>query len=233
MELKNKKNVLLLMPRHASIEEMVIENLESIGYNVSYFHDESFRYKNFMQRFENFLRKTFLKQKDYKGKLIMKHREDKFSEIIYTSEKTFEFALVIRPDLYGENIPRLLKNICKKTIAYQWDGFSRFKVAKAIIEGYDTFAVFDVEDYNKYGSKFKNLKLTQNFYFDNVPIINDKKYDFYYIGTLEDERLQIITAISNLTRNHYNNSFRLFNCKKNNPKNTDHNIEITKCELSA
>lgn len=232
MELKNRKNVLLLMPRHASIEVMIINNLESLGYNVFYFHDESFRYESFGQRFENFLRKTFLGQKDYKGKLILKHREDKFQEQVYTSEKTFEFALVIRPDMYGENIPKLLKNICKKTIAYQWDGFSKFKLSDTIIESYDTFAVFDAEDFDKFSSKFQNLSLTQNFYFDNMPVKDNKEYDFYYIGTLEDERLQILTAISTLTRNHYNNSFKLFNYKRIDYKKTDENIEISNREMS-
>lgn len=226
-----KKKILLIMPKHASIHELIIKNIECVGYDVTFFSEPDFKYKSIGQRLDNFFRKTFLGQKDYKDCLKMQYREQAFIRDIYSSQPIFDFALVIRPDLYGENIPKYLKKICKKIIAYQWDGFSRFKLTDNIINSYDTFAVFDNNDFKQYSTQYPHLISTNNFYFDYLPT-PAKKYDFYYIGTLQDDRLEVITRISNmLKQGEFNNSFTLFDITgKQSKKHPD--IRITHKAIS-
>jgi hypothetical protein len=44
--------------------------------------------------------------------------------------KTFDFALFIRPDYYPIHFIASLRNQCKKMMAYQWDGIHRFPEVK-------------------------------------------------------------------------------------------------------
>lgn len=232
MNLLNKKKILLLMPTHVDIYTLIIKNLETLGYDVVYFDEIGFNYKNFLQRTDNFLRKTFLLQKSYKDVLRMKSREEQFIKDIYSKGETFDAALVIRPDLYGKNIPKLLREICKKTIAYQWDGFSKFKLKDEVIRAYDIFAAFDKADYDRYNKKFPNLVLTQNFYLQ-IPKSSTKKYDFYYIGSLQDDRLKIVQKLSSILKpGNYKNSFILSDIKGKIEQQISDDIFITKKSTS-
>lgn len=224
----NKKKILLLMPTHVDLYRLVIKNLELLEYDVVYFDEKDFKYKNVFQRIDNFFRKTFLKQKEHKSLLKMKDREEQFIQTIYNKGEKFDIALVIRPDLYGENIPKLLQNICEKTIAYQWDGFSKFQLKDEVIEAYDVFATFDKADYDQYSDKFPNLVLTQNFYLHSTKNPT-RKYDFYYVGSLQDDRLNIIQKLSNILKSgNYNNSFTLFDTKGKIEQKISNDIYITK-----
>ena len=174
-----KKRVLLLMTSHYSIHEMIISNLEKMGYEVEYRDIKTFKYKGIKQKMYNFFRKVVLGDKSYKEYLRKKCVDEDICDAFRNSQ--FDYTLVIRPDAYLPQTIHFLKKISKRVIGYQWDGFSRFDTPPELIDAFDIFGTFDKNDYENHIENHDNLILTQNFYFDFMPI-PDKELDLFYIG---------------------------------------------------
>ncbi|MEJ8591158.1 hypothetical protein JSO54_07920 [Riemerella anatipestifer] len=196
-----KGRILLLMTPHYSIYQNIIKNLELMGYEVLYFESvyTGFKYKNWFQKLTNFIRKTFLNDKNYKKQLKESHLEKSLVTLLDCPENYFDYTLVIRPDAYTPKMMEYINKISKKTIAYQWDGMKRFQHSEALIDSFDVFGVFDSNDFEVYSIKHKNLFLTHNFYFDFVSVPQAKTIDLCYIGAEQNDRVQIINYISSLT----------------------------------
>lgn len=202
--------LLLMMTSHFGFHEMIRESLEKMGYEVTYLDVPAFRYANFQQRCENFFRKTFFKNKNFKNQLKTNALEEHILAELDYPENYFDYCLVIRPDQFTEKIAAQLQRICRKTIAYQWDGFSRFSLPDGLIYRFDVFAIFDKDDYDKYKSKFRNLKLTHNFYFD-ISKSCEKDLDLVYFGTLDDERKLLLKHFANIANElNFKTYFKLF-----------------------
>lgn len=200
MAMNNNKTIILGMPKRFGFHEMMINNLSKEGFTVVdiSFEDEKFVYKNTRERITNFLRKTFLNDKEFKIALKFKHQkafiEDKLT---YLKEKV-DYALIIRPDLYHETILNLVKKKSKKMVAYQWDGFDRFPKVKSLIPIFDAFYVFDEDDATYPGV---TSQIT-NFYF-NLPV--EKKsisYDVYYLGVYIENRMDDILSLLHFMNTH-------------------------------
>ncbi len=192
-----KKKILLIMTSHFSINEMLIANLEKIGYEVTYIDvDYVFKYKNLKQRVTNFTRKTFLADRNYKNLLRKKSME---STILYRlnqySTHYFDFALVIRPDHISVCVIKRINEVCKKSFAYQWDGMKRFHTPNELIREFDVFALFDYQDYEEYKKKFDNIILTDNFYFDFLQKSTDKNIDLVYFGSYQEDRFNTLDKL--------------------------------------
>ena len=207
-----KKKVLLLMTSYYSIHEMIILNLEKMGYEVFYRDVKAFKYKGLKQKLNNFFRKSILGDKTYKDYLRKKCVEEDICTTFKNTE--FDYTLVIRPDAYSPETIHFLKKISNKVIGYQWDGFSRFTTSPDLINTFDVFGTFDKNDYQKHVKKHNNLILTQNFYFDFMPI-PPKDLDLFYIGAKEGNRLEVIQyLISILKDTEISYFFRLYSDKE-------------------
>lgn len=228
-----KKRVLLLMTTHYTIYEMIIQNLVNMGYEVIHFEPllKEFKYKNIFQKVDNFFRKTFLNDKDYKKKLQNKHLENQLNEVLNFPDNYFDISLAIRPDAYTTTVINYIKKISKKTIAYQWDGMQRYKTNENIITYFDSFGVFDPDDYKKY-YLYKNVFLTNNFFFDYLPIPK-KEIDILYIGAEQENRKKIINNIS-LVSNQSNLTkyLRIYTEKKKSYQNNSYILNSEKLSYS-
>ena len=193
-----KQKVLLLMTSRYSIYEMISSNLEKMGYEVTYKGLKGFKYENFGQRLHNFFRKNFLRDKKFKDYLRQKQIEKNIQKLI-DDKDYFDYALVIKPDEYSIETIHHLKKVSKKVIGYHWDGFSRFNIDPDLINAFDVFGVFDKTDYENNVNKHSNLILTQNFYFDILPIA-DKTVDLFYIGVSESGRIEKLIHLINLAK---------------------------------
>ena len=208
-----KKKVLLLMPNYSSIYEMIILNLEEIGYEAVYHNVKKFEYKSIYQKIINFFRKTILGDKHYKDFLRGKNVENDIMNTFDNSKDFFDYVLIIHPSEYTPRAVQYLKSMAEKVIAYHWEGFSRFNVPAELIQAFDTFGVFDKKDYDEYSSTYPNLKLTQSFYFDFLPVSSEKDIDLLYIGADLEDRLEKLKHIAEVSKEK-NTYFRFFSQEK-------------------
>ncbi|MBV7441454.1 hypothetical protein KRX57_08465 [Weeksellaceae bacterium TAE3-ERU29] len=204
-----KKRVLLLMPNYSSIYEMIILNLEKMGYEAVYHDIKEFKYKSSSQKLYNFFRKTFLRDKHYKDFLRGKNVEEDIMSTFDNSKDFFDYVLIIHPSEYTPKTVQYLKSMAEKVVAYHWEGFSRFQVPAELISAFDSFGVFDKKDYDEYSVTYPNLKLTQSFYFDFLPISSEKNIDLLYIGANLEDRLEKLKHIADISKDK-NTYFRLF-----------------------
>lgn len=211
-----KGRILLLMTPYYSINRLIIENLQKMGYEVVFFDGlcREFSYQNWRQKIYNFWQKTFRNNREYKLSLRKTHLENETKRVLDYPENYFDYTLVIRPDNYTLNVVEHLKIISKKLIAYQYDGINRFKDMTEMINKYDVFSVFDEEDYQQLNSKFNNIQLRHNFYFDVISQPIQKNVDLLYIGAEQDNRISILSHIHSLSKEK-NNLFLLHSKQKN------------------
>lgn len=211
-----KGRILLLMTPYYSINRLIIESLQKMGYEVVFFDGlcREFSYQNWRQKIYNFWQKTFRNNREYKLSLRKTHLENETKRVLDYPENYFDYTLVIRPDNYTLNVVEHLKTISKKLIAYQYDGINRFKDMTEMIDKYDVFSVFDEEDYQQLNSKFNNIYLGHNFYFDVISQPIQKNVDLLYIGAEQDNRISILSHIHSLSKEK-NNLFLLHSKQKN------------------
>ena len=112
------------------------------------------------------------------------------------------------PFLFDFEVIEKAKQLASKTIAYQWDGMSRFPLAERYISYFDNFYVFDKNDL-KLNPK---LKHTTNFYFDDIicnPDVTAKSV--FFVGSYIKNRISLINKIIEvLEKNHLTPNIYLF-----------------------
>lgn len=187
------KTIILAMPPTNGLVELIEENLKFHGFKVLRVDSIlQFKYKNLMERLCQFFYKQIYRNNRYKKQL--KDKQSLFKAQKLLSDIQYEYTLVIRPDIFSEQVLTLLKKHTKrKLIGYQWDGLKRFPV-KNIIHLFDQFFVFDNNDLTNPDYKHVQLKCTTNFYFDMIkPNKNqNKKLLAYYIGDHQACRVNAI-----------------------------------------
>lgn len=195
------KTIVLGAPTDFNFSEIIEQELRHMGFDVvsiSYSR-AGFKYKNIFQRLESFFHKNFLGQRDYKQRLCTKHVEEitmkRLEEVTYA-----DYALLIRPDQYSEEVVNKIKQIAYHVCAYQWDGLGRFPAVKKYITWFDHFFVFDPSDV----SAQSNLRPITNFYTESVKPYYDteSRSDAYYLGTYIRDRAaeveDILTTLQSL-----------------------------------
>lgn len=193
-----KKKIIFGAPKYFYLHKMMIKNLENSGFEVfSIAMDEDFKYKNGLERAKNFFYKKIFKNKTYKRRVLYyNYKQNKIEPILSVfDEDTFDYALIVRPDIYPSKILNSLNKISKMTIAYQWDGVDRFYGTKERIPIFDKFFVFDPLDFNKYKNIYKNIYVTNNFYSNFEPEVSAEKTDIYYLGAKQEGRITQLKQI--------------------------------------
>lgn len=181
------KTFLLMMPDYSDFPALFVENLMKIGFTPFLITDEpaKFRYQG-GQKLVNFFHKTFLKNRDYKKKLVAEHKLREYHKKLDLITENVDYTLVIRPDLFPISIIEKLKTKSKKLIAYQWDGIEKFPEVKKYIHLFDSFFCFDSQDTKN------NIKAITNFYFDTTSAVykpyNQKRPNLYFIGLYWENR---------------------------------------------
>lgn len=214
-----QKKFLLVMPDYSDFPDLFIKNLEKEGFIPYLITDKTpkFRYKS-NERIINFFRKTFLGNKDYKRKLVYRHKLNEYQKKLSEIDGILDYILVIRPDLFPIPFVEELKSRTKKLIAYQWDGIEKFPEIKNYFRLFDTFFCFDTEDKELY------LKPITNFYFDCIPpvykIYNKEKPLLYFVGLFwENRREKIDRFITEMSKLNVELSFFIQYTEKSQIKN--------------
>lgn len=188
------KTIILSAPNHFELPFRIKENLESLGFKVYLLlQKDGFSIKK-QDAIKHFINKIFKKDKTLKAKKRAEFSEAFLLEELAQIKKNVDFALIIRPDLLSENTLKKIKEISRKTVAYQWDGMDRFPLAKEVVKYFDRFFVFDVRDLEKYPSC---LPVT-NFYFDDLMEPAEINNDIFFVGTFMKNRIHEIVDLSRL-----------------------------------
>lgn len=193
------------MPNHFKIYKGFVANLEKIGFSIElvFTSDQDFRYENFSQKVYNFLKKTFLGDRDYKAKLQSSHDDRSLAKTLLKIETKVDYALVIRADYFSKETLCLLKNKTNQLVAYQWDGLDRYPKVKNLIEIFDRFFLFDADDFVKYKSIYPNVFQSHNFYFDfefptKVNNIEKSQKEVFFVGSFIENRIKDIIYIAKI-----------------------------------
>ncbi|MFK4785485.1 hypothetical protein [Fusobacterium sp. MFO224] len=165
----------------------------------------------------NFLQKKTKVLSRHKGKIFNLFRKryniylENHYENLIEKYKDIDYILAIGGVYYSGDFLRRLKKINPsiRTIAFLWDDFSE-EIIEIYKEDYDVVYTFEKSSALKYGLKFR-----PSFYLERV--IEKKKIDCYYLGTLrESERYNKINEIFNYCKkNKLKNDLKLYIEKKN------------------
>lgn len=188
------KTIILAVHEYADFSTTIRKGLEHLGFKVIELdtHQPPFKYRNTRERLYNFIRKTFLRDRNYKQQLKQKAIEEKLLQQL-DSHPHADYALLIRADILPRSV---IDSIRKKTdvvTAYQWDGLDRFPIIYDYIPKFDRFFVFDVKDLSIGGT----FPIT-NFYFNHLRIEKKNKTEnnAFFIGSYFEPRNQILQDIS-------------------------------------
>lgn len=194
------KSFILIIPNDFKIYEIFEFNIQKFGFDLTSIVPADFKYDNNILRVKNFFLKNFFGNRTYKKELIRKFRSGHMcQEIGHLGEKSIDYILIIRPDIFDiETIQKLLK-IGKKVVAYQWDGLQRYPEVFNCIHLFEKFLIFDENDYNNYHSEYPNIQLCDNFFFDfDEETENCSKNNIiYYVGSYIENRIDDLIYIMN------------------------------------
>lgn len=193
------KKIIMAMTADVKLFNCFYDNLVFLGFEVVQIDNlkPKFKYKNLKDRLVNFFRKNILNDREYKIKLREKYYLEYQLAKINTIKENFDFALVIRADLFEEEIIKLIAEKSNAMYGYQWDGLSRYSDIYSRIPLFKKFYVFDSNDISEVHDTYP----ITNFYFDCYSSIFENKkpkYDVYYLGTLDNRIDYIIETCEKL-----------------------------------
>lgn len=219
------KTFLLIMPEYSDFPDLFMKNLKKSGFQPSIITDKlpDFKYRG-NERLLNFFKKTFLKDKIYKKKLVAQFKQKEFLKIANKLTENYDYILVIRPDQFPIFFIEKLKMKTSKLIGYQWDGIDKFPEVKNYFSLFDSFFCFEeVKD-------VVNVKKITNFYFDfdNFKSLQSIQKNtapiFYFVGLdWENRRNKINEFVKFALENNILLKFYLQEFDKNENKNTNIN----------
>jgi hypothetical protein len=192
------KKIILIMPPDFGVYQVIEQNLRYMGFEQVTLISPLFRYKT-KDRIHNFIQKTFLGNKDYKKQLIDDYYTAEVSQTLSSfAPKSIDYAIVIRPDKLDLKTIEKIHNTAHKVVAYQWDGLARFPKVFKVINQFQRFFVFDLEDYHLYKDRYPNLLPCTNFYFDMPEeSVSVNENEVLYVGVYIKDRIQSLIRVVN------------------------------------
>ena len=192
------KKIILIMPPDFGVYQVIEQNLRYMGFEQVTVISPLFRYKT-KDRILNFIQKSLLGNKDYKKQLIDTYYSAEVTQALSRfAPKSIDYAIVIRPDKLDLKTIEKIHNTAHKVVAYQWDGLARFPKVFKVINHFQRFFVFDLDDYHLYKDRYANLLPCTNFYFD-IPeeevALNSK--EVLYVGVYIKDRIQSLIRVVN------------------------------------
>ena len=218
------KKIILIMPPDFGVYQVIEQNLRYMGFEQVAVISPLFRYKT-KDRILNFIQKTFLGNKDYKKQLIDDYYTAEVTQALSRfAPKSIDYAIVIRPDKLDLKTIEKIHNTAHKVVAYQWDGLARFPKVFKVINHFQRFFVFDLDDYHLYKDRYANLLPCTNFYFD-IPeeevALNSK--EVLYVGVYIKDRIQsLIRVVNALSQYDLTLNINLFYGRKTPPFSHPH-----------
>lgn len=194
--MSTKKKFLLIAPWDYQLYLVIEKNLIYLGYEVTVVHTNLYPIDNqdFFQKLRYFFRKTFSKH----PKLFLKtDYSDRKRLTLVKRQQHYDVTLVIRPDLFADELLREAKQRSHQFISFFYDGLKANPQVLSKIALFDRFFVFDRSDvlaFEQYGVHY-----APNFYFDYPELESPANpsnpgYKIYYISSYHPSRIEIIQS---------------------------------------
>ncbi len=196
--------LLLIMPRFFDYPEIIIEELNNMGYEVDFFDDRPGT--------SGIVKAIIRVKKDILKKYIQKYFNSIMEKI---SKKKYDIVFLISGQSlsFSEEMIKSIRNcqLHARFILYQWDSLENFPYIKHFHKYFDKCYSFD-----KYDVKDNaNLSFLPLFYckrYEKIGIYqhNSFKYDFCFVGTAHPKKYKFINMMSSQLKEVYPKQFIYF-----------------------
>ncbi|AMD84556.1 hypothetical protein SAMN05444369_10653 [Capnocytophaga haemolytica] len=196
------KKIILIIPNHYKIPELMKYNVERLGMEVTVASSKPFKYKHLGHKLHNAFRKTFYKDRTFKKALEKRYNFEEVLKQTASLKEKADYVLIIRPDAIPLQQTDLVFSLGKRVVAYQWDGLNRYPEIFEYIKKYKHFYSFDPDDYQRYKDQYPQLKLCTNFYFDDDRVGEvTPNNSVYYAGAYVANRIEdTLFLVNELTK---------------------------------
>lgn len=180
-KLKNKR-ILLLCPSFFGYEKIILENMESMGAEVTYYDERPTN-----SSFDRAVGKKFPHYLENKFK--------KYFEKIIKDTDDFDYVFIVKCDCIGVSVLREMKTKYKsaKFCLYLWDSLKNNKGIQSKYQYFDYRFTFDrIDSVNN----SNDLMFRPLFYHGSYDRIDHYDYDFCFCGTAHSDRYYILDKIS-------------------------------------
>ena len=187
------------MPDFFDYPKMIIEELQSRGYNVDFICNESDEYRHTLLSktiIHRAVRKIFRKYIWPKDILDAENAVDElYAKQISNCKNKYDYVICIKGDMFPDSQYRALRERYKQAIflMYQWDDLSLL-IKTTHSKWFDKKYSYNIEDCKK--NSFQYLPMFSKTNLTGISIT--KKYDIAIIGTIDrahEKRLRIIEKI--------------------------------------
>ena len=202
MNLENKNILIIYQPwgwgnYENTLIYPMLDELKTKGANVELLdlrNPPHFNSLNILHKLGNLYYRNFKKDDNYYFYQEINHFGKYYlKKAIFLKKDSYDYTLVIRPDLYSKTFLSFLRKKSKKMVGYMWDGISD-RESNYLLRTRDLFTdiyVFNKEDIDKY--KKLRLKFTTNFYYSTASTKQeDNEVELIYIGGIYINRKDLI-----------------------------------------
>lgn len=196
--------LLLIMPRFFNYPELIIEELNRMGYEVDFFDDRPST--------NAWVKAAIRINKSLIGVYIQRY----FEEVMKTiREKEYDVVFLISGQSlsFSEDMIKDIKDCQPKAkfVLYQWDSQTNFPYIKKVQKFFDKCYSFDKRDIQE----TPDLKFLPLFYSRTYEEIGNRnkrdfKYDFCFVGTAHPKKYQAINMMSEQLKSVYPRQFIYF-----------------------
>ncbi|MGT2721162.1 hypothetical protein [Streptococcus porcinus] len=197
--LKDKKVLLIALPGYS---DGILKKLEEMGASVDYIKDKPR---------DSFLGKTLGRMQ---APFYIKYVEGYYKKkLFFLKHNVYNYILVIRGEYTPSNSLKLIKELFPTTqlILYMWDSIVNNKFISKKWDLFDNVYTFDRMDYlnNKDRIKFLPLFYYEN-YLPNITHFNQYQFDLSFVGTVHEDRYEIVTQVCNQIKSRGGKTFSYF-----------------------
>ena len=204
MKGKFNMKLLLIMPRFFDYPELIIEELNKMGYEVDFFDDRpsSNAWIKAAIRINKDIIHTYIKK--YFSMVMTTIRKKKYDVVFLVSGQSLSFS----EDMIGE-IKKCQPQA--RFVLYQWDSQVNFPYIKKVQKFFDKCYSFDRRDTEDTpGLKFLPLFYSRTYEAIGKKNNMDYKYDFCFIGTAHPKKYKFIKMMSDQLKSIYPNQYIYF-----------------------
>lgn len=196
--------LLLIMPRFFNYPELIIEELNTMGYEVDFFDDRPSTnawVKAAIRINKNIIHNYIEK---YFNEVMKTVRSKKYDVVFLISGQSLSFS----EEMVGE----IKKGQSQaKFVLYQWDSQTNFPYIKKVQKFFNKCYSFDKRDIEE-TSILKFLPLFYSKTYEDIGKRNNKdyKYDFCFVGTAHPKKYKFINMMSKQLKPIYPKQFIYF-----------------------
>lgn len=196
--------LLLIMPKFFDYPEIIVDELNEMGYEVDFFDDRpsTNAWIKAAIRINKNLIRTYIKK--YFESVMKTVRNKKYDVVFLISGQSLSFS---------ESMINEIK-LCQKDakfVLYQWDSQTNFPYIKQVQKYFDKCYSFDRRDIEETPS-LKFLPLFYSRKYEEIGKRNNTnfKYDFCFVGTAHSKKYKFIKMMSEQLKSVYPNQFIYF-----------------------